>query len=87
MVGVTWNESWVFWIEQCSAERGGGVKPESPVVGTRLLAIPGRLAQEIANENDAVKVERIVKREVADALTELSIDPRAIRSQGGSGCR
>jgi terminase small subunit / prophage DNA-packing protein len=56
-------------------------------VRSRILAIPGRLAQELANENDAVKVAAIVKREISDALTELSIDPRAIRSQGGSGCR
>jgi hypothetical protein len=56
-------------------------------VRARILAIPGRLAQEVANENDAVKVAAIVKREISDALTELSIDPRAIRSQGGSGYR
>lgn len=48
------------------------------VVRARILAIPGRLAQELAIESDAVKIERIIKREVSDALSELSYDENAI---------
>ncbi len=44
------------------------------IVKSRLLAIPGRLAQTLAVETDPVVVERMLKAEVNGALAELDKD-------------
>lgn len=52
------------------------------VVRSRILAIPGRLAQTCAIEADAEAVQRLIMAEVRDALSELSYEGI---SRGDSG--
>lgn len=54
------------------------------IVRSRILSIPGRLAQELANETDAIIIERAIKREVSAALSDLSCDEDMIRSRSGA---
>lgn len=42
------------------------------IVKSRLLAIPGRLAQALAVESDPVKVQNLLKKEVSEALEAIS---------------
>lgn len=44
------------------------------IVKSRLLAIPGRLAQTLAVETDPVNVQRMLKAEINGALEELEKD-------------
>lgn len=41
---------------------------------SRIMTIPGRLAQTLAFESDAPTVERLIKAEINAALTDLQID-------------
>ena len=43
------------------------------IVKSRLLAIPGRLAQLIAIETDPVVIQKMIKREVDGALQQLDL--------------
>lgn len=44
------------------------------IIKSRLRAIPGRLAQKVAVESDPATVQRLIKIEIDDALTELNRD-------------
>ena len=48
------------------------VENQYAIVKSRLQAIPGRLAQRLAVEEDPATVQQILKEEVAEALDEIS---------------
>lgn len=48
------------------------VETEYAIIKSRLQAIPGRMAQALSVESDAVKIQALLKQEVAEALEEIS---------------
>jgi len=50
------------------------VSEQFSFVRSRLTSIPGRLAQELAAESDPDKIEKAIKAEVVEALTDLTAD-------------
>lgn len=48
------------------------VEEQYAIVKSRLQAIPGRMAQQLAVESDAATVERLLKQEVSECLEALS---------------
>jgi phage terminase Nu1 subunit (DNA packaging protein) len=50
------------------------IADEYAIVRSRMMEMPGRVAQQLAAETDPSAVEALLKAEVADALSELSAD-------------
>lgn len=50
------------------------VEAGDAIVKSRIMAVPGRLAQTLAVESDPAKVQALIKAELNEALAELNKD-------------